>query len=76
MSGEDRVLNLRDHGVLIADDARQDLFPGGQHAQQVDAHLLARWQDPVAGLFQVSYSAGFMTERLVWSHVWHGAVYL
>ena len=51
VAGDERVLELREHGVLVADDAVDQRAPGGDPRQGVRPHLfLDRPGHPAAGL--------------------------
>src|SRR5436309_2097067 len=45
--GEDRVLDLGDDGVIVADDAREDALAPAEAGEEVLPHLLADREHPV-----------------------------
>ncbi len=49
LPGEDRVLNLGNDGILIANDAGKQLLTAADHANEVPAHLLIDGLDGVTG---------------------------
>ena len=68
--GEQRVLDLGDDGVVVADDARQQALTARQARERVATHLLAHGTDLVAGCLQLAEGArpdGLMHDsRLRW----------
>ncbi len=50
VAGEDRVDHLGDDGILVADDAGEDLLAGLQHADEVVPHLVLYGPEMHAGL--------------------------
>src|SRR5258706_3007364 len=51
---QDRVLDVRDDGFVVADDGRQDGPPGLHVVDQVLAHLLPHREDPLAAFFKIA----------------------
>ncbi len=64
MSGEDRVLDLGDDGVVVADDPGQDALAARQRGEQVGAHLLAH------GPHHVSRRPELPDRTRLHHHVW------
>ena len=58
LPGEDGVLDLRDDGLFIADDAGEDVFARAHLANQVLAHLLLDGEHPVAALAELADGGG------------------
>ena len=66
LAGEDRVLELRDDGLLVADDAGEHLFAVAHLAHQVAAHLLLDGEHVVAALAKLADGCGFCTLPCDW----------
>jgi hypothetical protein len=57
MAREDRVLDLGDDGLVVADDAGQDALAPREPSEEVLPHLLADREDPVAGGSEITQRA-------------------
>ncbi len=60
LTGQDRVLQVREDRVLVADDAREVLLALLDARDQVLAHLLLHAQHPVAGCAQFTDRPGLL----------------
>src|SRR5947209_8661039 len=54
LDGEDRILHLRNNGVVVADHTGEQLVPGLHLSDQILAQLLLDGQDLVAAVAQLT----------------------
>jgi hypothetical protein len=59
LPGEDRVLELRDHGFFEAEDAGEDVLTLAHLVDKIAPHLLLDGLDLVTGAAQLTESGGF-----------------
>jgi len=57
VSGEDRVLDVGDHRIVVADDAGKDAFLPPESCEEVAPHLLADRQHPVSRNLELTQRA-------------------
>ena len=58
LPGEDRVLDLRDDGLVVADDAREELIAPAHPGDQIGAHLFADRAGLVSGVTEFAEGGG------------------
>jgi len=57
VSGEDRVLDVGDHRIVVADDAGKDALLPPESCKEVAPHLLADRQHPVSRNLELTQRA-------------------